>query len=254
MNGTSRELLATNARELAWSRDNTRVAYRYVRLDRQPLESALAYRRLGGAEQFVSPWNSDWAFHPFDWTPDGRSLLGTLQITKSQQASLVLWPTSSPTATRPERVLLKGDEDTAQGYWQGRFSPNGKWISFVALNAPRRLQLGVIPASGSSDGKWSVVAADHNWADKPRWSADGRTLFFISRGPTSYFNLWAVPFDPEAGRPAGAPVQLTAFDSPSLLVSPYGDVNELSISTKHAVLPMLTVSGNIWMLQDVDKE
>jgi Tol biopolymer transport system component len=173
MNGTSRELLATSARELAWSRDNTRVAYLYVRLDRLPIDSALAYRRLGGVEQFVSPWTSDWAIHAFDWTPDGRSLLGTLQI-QSRQASLVLWPTSSPKATRPERVLLQGDEKGVEGYWQGRFSPNGKWISFVAASLPDRLQLGVIPASGSVNGKWSLVAADHHWADKPRWAADGR--------------------------------------------------------------------------------
>lgn len=48
-------------------------------------------------------------------------------------------------------------------------------------------------------------------------------------------------------------MQLTAFDSPALILSPYGDVNELSISAKHAVLPMLTVTGNIWMLERVDK-
>ena len=58
------------------------------------------------------------------------------------------------------------------------------------------------------------------WPDKPRWAPDGRTLYFISRRPTSYFNLWAVRFDPERGTPIDEPYALTQFDSPSLVISP----------------------------------
>jgi hypothetical protein len=48
-------------------------------------------------------------------------------------------------------------------------------------------------------------------------------------------------------------LQLTQFNSPALMISPYTDVNELSVSAGRAVLPMLTVTGGIWMLENVDR-
>jgi hypothetical protein len=60
-------------------------------------------------------------------------------------------------------------------------------------------------------------------------------------------------FDPERGRPVGEPFALTAFDSPGHRISTYIDRNELSISAQHAVLPITSVTGSIWMLEGVDR-
>jgi serine/threonine protein kinase/Tol biopolymer transport system component len=256
LDGTSRELLTTNASGAAWSHDSTKVAYVYLRRDKQPLEAAMAYRRLGGAEHFVSRWTSEFIAGPWDWTPDDRALLGSLGrfMPELPNASLVLWPITNSDADRPERILVRGGSGV--NFWQGRFSPNGKWISFGVDRTDRmhrRNEIGVIPADGTELRTWTPVAPDHAWVDKPRWSPDGRILFFISRGPTSYYNLWAVRFDPERGHPVGKPVQLTHFNSPALVYSPYNDINELSVSARHAVLPLLTVTGSIWMLEGVDR-
>jgi hypothetical protein len=90
-------------------------------------------------------------------------------------------------------------------------------------------------------------------AGQARWAADGRTLYFISRRPGAFFNLWAVRFDPETGTPVGEPAALTSFEAPSLHISPWLQGAEMDISAEHAVLTMRSVTGSIWMLDNVDK-
>jgi hypothetical protein len=57
----------------------------------------------------------------------------------------------------------------------------------------------IAPAAGAPRAQWVEVMRDHPWTDKMRRSVDGRTLYFISRRPTSFFNLWGVRFDPDRG-------------------------------------------------------
>ena len=52
------------------------------------------------------------------------------------------------------------------------------------------------------------------WADKPRWSADGKFIY-VWRRNGSLIHVWAVPFDEARDIPNGGPFQVTHFDSPS---------------------------------------
>ena len=54
----------------------------------------------------------------------------------------------------------------------------------------------------------------------------------------SFFNLWAIRFDPERGRPVGDAMPVTNFDSPRMSISPYVNVNDFGVSAQRAVLPM----------------
>ena len=42
------------------------------------------------------------------------------------------------------------------------------------------------------------------WADKPRWSPDGRTIYFVSRRVTGFLNVWGIRFDQTKGEPVKA--------------------------------------------------
>jgi Tol biopolymer transport system component len=251
LEGGPPELLAPNADAGCWSPDGTKLTYIYwnVKGDDQTVETRHAIRQLGGIEQFVSPWTSEFLLVPTDWTPDGRFLIATYKRPFSSGiGQVVLWPTDNASAVAPERVLLTAPDSES---YQARLSPNGRWLSFVTWEAssPGRMNINIAPAQGAPRSAWVPVAASHTWADKPRWSADGKLLYFTSRHSSSFFNLWATRFDPSRGVPIGEPFAVTTFDSPNLMISPYIDRNDLGVSARHVVLPMLNVTGSIWMLE-----
>jgi eukaryotic-like serine/threonine-protein kinase len=242
----SSEQVTTNAIAGCWSPDSRMLAY----VSFSPSGSQrLAIRELRGKEHFISqPFNA--MFVPTDWSADGR-LLGSSRATRfSGDVALALWPTTSPTADEPEQVLLARP---GMNFWQASFSPNRRWVSFVMQRTDRPGPVEMVVAPASDPSRWTRVAADHPGPDKPRWAPDGRMLYFLSRWPNSYFNLWAVRFDPEHGTVVGEPFALSDFNSPRLMISPHIDRTEMSVSSRHAVLTMESVSGSIWMLDNVDK-
>jgi Tol biopolymer transport system component len=137
--------------------------------------------------------------------------------------------------------------------WQPHFSPDGQWIAFEASRpggqTEQRSYLYVMRATG---GPWIPIVNDSNWADKPRWSPDGKTIYFLwSRG--SFFNVWAIHFDPETGKAVGKPFQVTSLDSPSRMIPlDMADV-DISVSRKSLVTTLEQVSGGIWVLDNVDR-
>ena len=258
IDGQTGELLTTNATYPVWSRDGTKVAYHYAREDKEPREWAAAYRPLGGTERFLTPWSSEFIFGPTDWTADGNAVIGTFLAQPrlgGAPTDIALWPTTNPKATRPERVLLRSPKGAQ--LWCPVLSPNSRWLLFTLLRSGQdrvglSLELTVAPTAGAPPETWTRIAPGHSWPDKPRWARDGKWILFISKGSTSYLNLWAIPFDSDRGQPVGEPVSLTHFDSPSRVISP--DIESYwDISARHAVLEMLTVTGSIWMLDNVDK-
>jgi hypothetical protein len=90
-----------------------------------------------------------------------------------------------------------------------------------------------------------------HWSDKPRWSPDGKAIYFLS-GRSSCFNVWGIHFDPSTGKPLGEPFPVTAFESPGLMVPrSIADV-ELSLNQDKLVLTMQELSGSIWVLDNVE--
>jgi Tol biopolymer transport system component len=150
-------------------------------------------------------------------------------------------------------VLVK---DARARIWEGRYSPDGRWLSFIAEPVDERarfLQLAVVPAAGGSRAEWTHIAREHEWPDKPRWAPDGRTIYFLSRHNSSVFNLWGSRFDTTRGKPVGEPFMVTHFDAPSRVISTDFSRSSISISARRALLTMTTATGNIWMLDNVDR-
>ena len=111
----------------------------------------------------------------------------------------------------------------------------------------------VAPATGAPLSEWTRIAADHASPDKPRWSPDGKVLYFLSRHDDAFFNLWGVPFDLARGRAAGPPFVVTRFDAPGYRISERIGETDMSVSADRALLTFETVTGSVWMLDNVDK-
>jgi Tol biopolymer transport system component len=168
---------------------------------------------------------------------------------------------TSPFAS--SRVLVA---DARYNLWQGRLSPDGRWLAFVfiPLTGQGYPSVAIVPAdpraaddragAAAASGvpaHWRRVAPELLFVDKPRWSPDGRLLYFLARGAGSRFNVWAIRVAPATGMPVGQPIQVTKFDRPDLIISPDVDQAEMSLSADRLVLTMKQMSGSVWILDGV---
>jgi Tol biopolymer transport system component len=177
----------------------------------------------------------------WDWSPDGKwLLLGAMSGT----ISLL------PVALAPHAVVhdVTLDKDLAA---QFHFSPDGRWIVFNGLTSSPIVEsaIYVVPTSGGASLR---ITDGRHWDDKPRWSPDGRTIYFVSK-PGGFFNVWGVHFDPLAGKPVGQPFQVSHFDRPRLMIPRFMPPVGMSLTQDKLVLTMEQESGNIWILDNVDR-
>ncbi len=213
-------------------------------------ERALAVRDLDGRERLVSRWVPG-VMLPWDWAPDDKAILGSWREQgRMDQYVLAIWPIGPTMATRPDRVIV---ESSGVNFWQARYSPNNRWVSFVAqrMRNPGTVEIGIVPAGSNRATTWTRILENHVWPDKPRWSPDGRTLYFLSRGADGYFNLWGVPIDPARGAQTAEPFQVTHFSSPDRRIDPDMSNAEIDVASDRLVLPMQNLKGSIWLLSGV---
>ena len=176
-----------------------------------------------------------------DWSGDGKWLL----ISQGKNVWLL------PVASRPnaEAAAQKVTSSPTYELYQCHFSPDGRWIVFEAVRySPVESILYVMAATG---GPWIRITDGKHWDDKPRWSPDGKTIYFVS-GRGGFFNVWGIRFDAVKGKPVGDPFHITSFDSPSLMVPTNIPPVEVSITQEKLVLTIAEVSGSIWILDNVD--
>ena len=124
------------------------------------------------------------------WSPDGKFIAFNGSSADSQDDMWVL-----SVADGTARVILKtpaAERDTV-------FSPNGRWIAYMSGESGRQeVYVGPFPSGG---GRWQVSTGG---GSGPRWSRDGRELFYVGAGGT----LMAVPVAAGAAFEKGAPREL----------------------------------------------
>jgi hypothetical protein len=88
--------------------------------------------------------------------------------------------------------------------------------------------------------------------DKPRWSPDGRTIYFIS-GREGALNLWGRRFDPTAGRPSGEAFRVTSFSGRDRMLPSAIARIEFGVTGDKLFLPLTELIANLWMLDGADR-
>jgi Tol biopolymer transport system component/DNA-binding winged helix-turn-helix (wHTH) protein len=183
-----------------------------------------------------------------DWSPDGTNVLATRLDSKTQHSEVWLVPISArPNAETASRRLF-----TCSGcdLWQPHFSPDARWIVFeAAAELPTAIEdkIYVAPAGG---GPWTAITDGQQFADKPRWSPDGKTIYFLSQ-EDGYFNVWARRFEPTTGTPLGAPHRVTSFARPKFMIPSFISPVGFALTQDRLLLSIVEVSGSIWMLENL---
>jgi serine/threonine protein kinase len=224
------------------SRDGASVAVRQLRLAPKREQRLIWMSRAGGAEHALV----EGIRNPWDWSADGTQILHGCLPTKTLPG-ICLSPRDA-TTTADMRTIV-ADPDHAM--YQGRFSPDGRWVIFNAQSRKTvgTSVLGVVPVTG---GKWTPLTDARLWADKPRWSPDGRTIYFISNRNGAFFDVWGLPFDPVSGRAAGEEFRVTRNESPSRTVAAAGG-SELGVSDKWLAVPIVEAKGSVWVLDGIKR-
>ncbi len=238
----SGQLLVQDGHIPVWSSDG-RVAF----LKWRKRESALMVREADGTERQVSPWRENPILLPSGVPPGSKALLVTALGTEG--APLWLWNLERLNDA-PQHVVI---DRARMNFWQAKVSPNGRWLAFAAetLGHPEPGKIRIAPMGDASVTEWADVPG-LSGVDKPRWAPDGRTLYFLwNRG--GFQNLAGIRFDPDRGVTVGEPFEVTHFTSPDLIVTPYLDRTDTGIAAHRAILTMMSSTGSIWMLDNVDK-
>lgn len=224
---------------MVWSPDGKQLAYERRKFTTNEYQ-LMVWSNQSREEE---PLTGDTIGGVYDWSPDGKWIL---RIGPSGSGVWLVPLASAPHAENAAQKILS---NPAVQLFQPHFSPDGRWIVFEAVaNSPNpESALFVVPLSG---GPWTRITDGRHWDDKPRWSPDGRTIYYIS-GPGGFFNVWGIHFDPAAGKPVGQPFQVSHFESPRLMIPRFIGVVGLSLTQDKLVLTLSEESGSIWLLDNV---
>ena len=232
--------------EPRWSRDGRRLAYR---LRGKNNDGSIMVLDVSGTEQQITS-QADSAQQGFivagDWSADGEWILVTMLDSSGQRTVLRLLPVRAAPHAETEAHTIASDPD--RSIWSGRYSPDGRWITFPAVKENVGSVIYAMPADG---GAWLPMSDDKYWADLPRWSPDGKTIYYLSM-KAGFFNVWGRRFDPIAGKPSGESFQVTSIDNPSRMIS--GNAGELgmTLAANRLVLTMREVGGSVWVLENLE--
>lgn len=235
---------------MRWSRDGLRLAYlrlRPLNPERSRIERAFVLLSVGSSDEQTLASSDTISDAPFDWSADGKWVMASTDRQSPGRRGIGLFPiAAAPHAETQMRVLTSHPE---QNLYQARFSPDDRRVSFIAAKAVEAgiSTIYVIPAAG---GEWKRITEGKYFDDKPRWSPDGRALYFISNR-TGFLNVWGIRFDSAAGRAMGEPFRVTAFESPGQMILTDVRVMEMALSANRLILPIMEVSGGIWILENL---
>jgi len=210
-----------------------------------------AYAANEKGDIYVAPFGGDSPYKVasneraivWDWSFDHKRLL----YTNARDRSLNQLDVSSG---RKSLFLRKA------GYnlFQSKFAPDGREVAVIGCDAQRlgmecRIFIVPLKADGSPETEgWAEIDHPSPWDDKPRWSPDSSTIYFVS-DRDGHFCLWSQALDRETKRPKGKPTPLYHFHNSRLAMINVGIVFlEIDVARDKIIMGLGELTGNIWRL------
>jgi eukaryotic-like serine/threonine-protein kinase len=174
----------------------------------------------------------------YGWSSDKKRLV----LTGTSPAGISIMEL----ATRRRTALIQHPE---YQLWNARFSPDDHWISFNATEHGHS-RIFIAPIEGANLVRFEdwIEIPGNGWEDKPRWSPDGNTLYFVS-DRDGFRCIWAQRLD-RRKHPLGDPVPVFhAHESVRSMarVGP-GDLS-ISVASDKLVFNMSERQGDLWLIK-----
>ena len=189
---------------VAWSPDGKEIAFHRFRGDRRqifvsPVEGGVATPATDGTEDDRSP----------EWSPDGRHLL-MLENWGTRPAVRVVTRTADGRWSRPRTIpIVVGGDTITSGL--SDWSPDGRFIACGCGEGG----IVIAPVDGGPARRLASSFSTAGWAF-PQWSADGRTVYYVSEDSGRVVAVVGIPVN---GGPDRAVVR---FDDPTRPWHRYG--------------------------------
>ena len=231
-----------------WSSDGAKITYTRSKINEHEQQIMVWSRESNSEEPLTTRTSANFPL-VYDWSLDGKWLL----VSQSGGVREEVWMMPLASAPQADVAARKILSDPRYDLWQPRLSPNGRWIVFEAVaNTPTSAESSIYVVF-TEGGTWTPITEGRHWEDKPRWSLDGKTIYFLS-GVGGFFNIWGIHFDPSNGKPMGEPFRVSAFERPALMIPRSIAVVALSLIQDKLVLTTEEVSGGIWILDGMDRD
>jgi Tol biopolymer transport system component len=146
-----------------WSADGRHIAYNSVK-DGKPTIQTRAADGSGGETEI---WSGDLRCVPYSWSPDGTSIAAGCSSATSGNEDLYILTPGRDNAGPREFVATPFSD------WDGRFSPDGKWIAYIS-DVSGQYEIYVRPFPGP--GSQSQIST--GGGEEPVWSRDGKEIFY----------------------------------------------------------------------------
>jgi tricorn protease len=223
----------------AWSPDGRQIAYE---TDASGEQQIALRARAGGPERVLTHFRTGALYTPV-WSPDGTKMLVA-------NAEHELWLVSTDGA--PTRQIA---QDPQAEIRDADFSPNGQLIAYSTTRPNRQRAIHIQAVAGGED---TVVSSPFESDRMPRFSADGRVLFFVSQryeqplvsdrdeetiiATLNSDGVYAATLDPADASPL-LPASAHAVTPPRMNLSGVM-ARAVALPTDPAVITSLELSGN----------
>ena len=136
--------------------------------------------------------------------------------------------------------------------YQTKFSPDDRWTTIESVSNDMNSRLYIAPVSNNAVAPvptWIPVGFSEGWDDKPRWSASGDLLYFLS-DHDGFRCLWAQRLDMPTKRPRGQPFPVHHFHSARLSPANVGlGFLETAVAPDKIIINLGELTGNIWAMK-----
>jgi Tol biopolymer transport system component len=232
-----------------WSRDGRLLFYRRIRIRSGIAEGQLVvWSEEGRREVPLTGWSTGWGA-PYDWSADGKSLVASgWKDTGRAEVWQLPFDGTSNSEVRAQKIL----SHSSYHLWQPHYSPDDSWILFEAVDIQPKAQESIIYVRSKTGGPWVRITEENHWSDKPRWSLDGKAIYYVT-DHDGFLNVSGIRFDPAIGKPFGKSFQVTSFNTPSLMFPSSIESADISIGRGKLALTLEQASGSIWVLDNIDR-
>jgi hypothetical protein len=131
--------------------------------------------------------------------------------------------------------------------WQGRFSHDGRWVTFNG-EKDGRSRIYVVPFRKAlvPRSEW-IPVTDSQWDDKPRFSHNDKLIFFMSTRD-GFRCIWAQRLGPDM-HPAGSPFAVYhSHQRRRTLGQSIADF-QMDVGPNMIVFNQVERTGQIWLLE-----